>query len=33
MVTLTGEPVKSFLTVEEAVAYLKGNKQEIIPDE
>ena len=30
---VTGDPVKSFLTVEEAVAYLKGGKQEIIKDE
>ena len=30
---VTGEPVKSFLTVEEAVAYLSGNKQEIISDD
>ena len=29
---VTGEPVKSFLTVEEAVAYLSGNKQEIIEE-
>ena len=29
---VTGNPVKSFLTVEEAVAYLKGGKQEIIED-
>ena len=29
---VTGEPVKSFLTVEEAVAYLKGGNQEIIED-
>jgi len=29
---VTGDPVKSFLTVEEAVAYLKGGKQEIIED-
>lgn len=29
---ITGNPIKSFLTVEEAVAYLKGGKQEIIPD-
>ena len=30
---VTGDPVKSFLTVEEAVAYLKGGEQEIIKDE
>ena len=30
---VTGDPVKSFLTVEEAVAYLKGGNQEIIKDE
>ena len=29
---VTGDPIKSFLTVEEAVAYLSGNKQEIIED-
>ena len=29
---VTGDPVKSFLTVEEAVAYLKGGNQEIIKD-
>ena len=29
---VTGEPIKSFLTVEEAVAYLKGGNQEIIED-
>ena len=29
---VTGEPVKSFLTVEEAVAYLKGGNQEIMED-
>jgi len=29
---VTGEPVKSFLTVEEAVAYLKGGNTDIIPD-
>ena len=29
---VTGDPVKSFLTVEEAVAYLKGGNQEIIED-
>ena len=29
---ITGDPVKSFLTVEEAVAYLKGGNQEIIED-
>ena len=29
---VTGEPVKSFLTVEEAVAYLAGGNQEIIED-
>ena len=29
---VTGNPVKSFLTVEEAVAYLKGGNQEIIED-
>ena len=28
----TGDPVKSFLTVEEAVAYLKGGNLDIIPD-
>jgi hypothetical protein len=29
---VTGDPIKSFLTVEEAVAYLSGNKQEIIEE-
>jgi len=29
---VTGDPVKSFLTVEEAVAYLAGGEQEIIED-
>ena len=29
---VTGDPVKSFLTVEEAVAYLKGGNQEIIEE-
>ena len=29
---VTGDPVKSFLTVEEAVAYLKGGNQEIMED-
>ena len=29
---ITGDPVKSFLTAEEAVAYLKGGNQEIIKD-
>jgi hypothetical protein len=30
---VTGDPVKSFLTVEEAVAYLKGGNLDIIPEE
>ena len=30
---VTGDPVKSFLTVEEAVAYLKGGNLDIIPDD
>ena len=30
---VTGDPVKSFLTVEEAVAYLAGGNQEIIKDD
>jgi len=30
---VTGDPVKSFLTVEEAVSYLAGGNQEIIPEE
>ena len=29
---VTGDPIKSFLTVEEAVAYVKGGNQEIIKD-